>query len=55
LTKALTFTILALFAKFNVDKVSWKHKTFRDIVAIKNVLELPPNESRSKLVNLESR
>lgn len=52
--KALTFTIFARFAKLRVERVSWKHKTFLETVAIKKVLELPPKESLSKLVSFES-
>lgn len=51
---ALTFTIFARFAKFRVESVSWKQRTEQDIVAIMDVLEFPPNESRSKFVNFES-
>lgn len=47
-------TIFALFAKFNVDRVYWKQSIFLEIVAIKNVLEFPPKESRSRHVNFES-
>lgn len=53
-TSALTLTILALLAKFNVDSVYWKHNIFRDTVAIRKVFELPPKESLSKLVSFES-
>ena len=54
LIKALTLTILARLAKFNVDKVSWKLKAMLETAAIIIVLELPPNESLSKHVSLES-
>lgn len=53
--RAFTFTILARFAKFRVDRVYWKHIIDRAIVAIRNVFELPPRESRNKLVSLLSR
>ena len=55
LIKAFTFTILARFAKWRVERVYWKHKTFMDTVAIRNVFEFPPRESLSKLVSFESR
>ena len=55
LINAVTLTILALFAKFKVERVSWKLSTELDIVAMMIVLELPPKESLSKQVSLESR
>lgn len=51
---ALTFTIFALLAKFNVESVYWKHNIEHEIVAIINVLEFPPKESLSKFVSFES-
>lgn len=54
LINALTFTILALFAKFNVDRVYWKHKIDVEIVATMNVFELPPKLSLRRVVNFES-
>ena len=51
---AFTFTIFARFAKFNVERVSWKERTEQETVAMINVLEFPPKESFSRLVNLES-
>jgi len=54
LTRALTLTILALFAKLRVESVSWKHKIEVEIVATIKVFEFPPKLSLSKQVNLES-
>lgn len=54
LIRALTLTILALLAKFKVDKVYWKHKIDVEIVATIKVLELPPRLSRKRHVSLES-
>lgn len=51
---ALTFTIFALFAKFKVERVSWKQWTELDIVPIIKVFEFPPKESLSKFVSFES-
>ncbi len=52
--KAFTLTILALLAKFNVERVYWKLNAKLDTVAIMMVLELPPSESLNKQVSLES-
>ncbi len=54
LINAFTFTILALFAKFNVDNVSWKLNAILDTAAIMIVFELPPKESLNKHVSFES-
>ena len=51
---ALTFTIFARLAKFNVDNVSWKLNAILDTAAMMIVLELPPNESLKRHVNFES-
>lgn len=51
---ALTFTILALLAKFKVDRVYWKLNNAHETVAIIIVFEFPPKESRSKQVSFES-
>ncbi len=54
LIKAFTFTILARFAKFSVDKVSWKLNAMLETAAIMIVFEFPPNESLNKQVSFES-
>ena len=46
--------LLALWAYDNVDKVSSKLMEAGDTVAISEVLVLPPKESCSKRVNLDS-
>ena len=46
--------LLALWAYDNVDKVSSKLMEAGDTVAISEVLVLPPRESCSKRVNLDS-
>lgn len=52
--KALTFTILALLAKFKVDKVYWKLRATLETAATIIVFEFPPKESLNKQVSLES-
>ncbi len=54
LINAFTFTILALFAKFKVDNVSWKLNAILETAAIMMVFEFPPKESLSRHVNFES-
>lgn len=54
LIKALTFTILALLAKFKVESVYWKQRIDVEIVATIKVLELPPKLSLKRHVNFES-
>jgi len=54
-TTALFFTVLARFANLSVDSVVPKQSEDGLTVAIKEVLELPPNESRSRNVSFESR
>lgn len=48
------FIFFALFAYFNVFIVSSNYDDAGDIFAIITVLQLPPNESFSNLVNLLS-
>ena len=54
-TTALFFTVLARFANLSVDNVVPKQSDDGLTVAIKDVLELPPNESRRRNVSFESR
>ena len=51
---ALFFIIFARYANFKVDNVSENEPEAGDILAIIKVLELPPNESFNRKVNLES-
>lgn len=55
LTRALTLTIFARFAKFKVERVYWKHNMEVVMVATMKVFELPPRLSRKRQVNFESR
>lgn len=52
--RALTLTIFARLAKFNVDRVSWKQRIEVETVATMNVFEFPPRLSLSKQVSFES-
>lgn len=52
---ALSFTILALCANFNVESDSWKELGMLDIVAMIKVLLLPLRESLNTNVSFESR
>jgi hypothetical protein len=54
LIRALTFTILALFAKLSVESDSWKHRIEGETVAIMKVLEFPPRLSFKRHVSFES-
>ena len=54
LISAFTLTILALFAKFRVDKVYWKQRIEVETVATMKVFELPPRLSLRRQVNFES-
>ena len=54
LISALTFTILALLAKFKVERVYWKQRIDVEMVATMKLLELPPKLSLKRHVNLES-
>lgn len=53
--RASFLIFLALVANFNVEMDSPKPSEEGDIIAIIVVLQLPPSESSSKRVSLESR
>ena len=55
LTMALTLTILALLAKWRVDRDYWKQRLDWERVAMMKVFELPPRLSFKRQVSLESR
>lgn len=52
--EAFSFTSLALWANFSVERVYWRELSLSAIVAMRKVFELPLSESLSTKVSLES-